>query len=180
MSELLNDYQSQLNKAKEDPVLKDILSRFKFNWDTIQFDEITLTERIRGQEKGRDYEVKKELLQTLLQIYIVKGIHRMRLTSLDTNVQMFWATETKGIWWIKHQLLRVIWDVWGLEAVWPINNTVLMSHDLLAELFEWAKWKSWDEFESITTRMSQNLANFMNQVMEKIFNPNAKVLTAKR
>ena len=88
----------------------------------------------------------------------------MRLSSLQDDVKIFGSTKTTGFEGIKYQLWQIIWEQGWLEITSPLNNTVLMSHDLLGKIFEWGKQKSWVEYEAATVRMSQNLAIFLNQV----------------
>lgn len=180
MSELLNEYKSQITKANEDPILRDILAKFNFDGDQVKFGDISLHEKTRGKEKWRDDQRYKDLLVTLIQIYTIKAITRLRLSELGDDVKIFWSTKTRWLEGVKYQLWKIIWERGGLEVTSPLNNSVLMSHELLGNIFEWAKWKSEEEYEFVTTRMSQNLANFLNQVMENIFNTTPKTKIAKK
>ena len=180
MAEVFTEYKSEIETAKKDPILNDILSRFNFSGDRVQFDNITLNETMRVNEKWRDSQKYKDILETLIQVYLLKAITRLRLSSQFDDVKIFWHTQTRGLKGLPYQLWNIIGNRGGLEVQSSLNNTVLMSHDLLANIFEWAKWQSGEQFEVVTTKMSLNLANFLNQVLEKVFNPNKSLQAAKK
>lgn len=89
MAEVFTEYRSEIETAKKDPILKEILSRFNFSGDTVQFDTITLNEKMRGNEKGRDSQKYKDILETLIQVYLLKAITRLRLSSQFDDVKIF-------------------------------------------------------------------------------------------